>query len=61
MNFEVCCPICNATGWVRGYDEPDTNVAVLYDSDTRLGEICDHILHSGDYDMTGRVEYDDEL
>jgi len=49
MNYKYRCAECKATGWARGYFEPDTNAGGI--NDDELLDACEHTMGGGDYEI----------
>lgn len=60
MRHQIKCPVCGATCWTRGWEEPDDIAAGLCDSNL-LADACEHIQAGGDYSIidTEYEAYDD--
>lgn len=57
MRYQYKCKVCCATGWARGYYEPDTNAGGICEDDP-MEDACEHIKAGGDYDLIDQ-EYED--
>lgn len=58
MRFKYRCTQCGATGWAKGWEEPDVNAAGINDDDP-MEDACEHIRAGGNYELVDR-EYDDD-
>lgn len=57
MHYKIKCKSCGATQWARGFYEPDTNAAGIYDSESL--DACEHLTQGGGYDIVDE-EYESE-
>jgi hypothetical protein len=62
VRFKYKCNVCGATGWARGWSEPDVNAAGLCD-DNPMEDACEHIKAGGDYELVDQEyeEYEDNV